>query len=134
MIFIKYNYICNVDLSLQMEIKDRIYIIIKDNHLSPSSFADKINANRSSISHVLSGRNKPSLDLLEKIVLNFPNVNSYWLLTGVTNVNPVNSILKQEDVIYDKDKIKSIVNRKEIVKIVEFYNDNTYSIYYPSEE
>jgi transcriptional regulator with XRE-family HTH domain len=117
-----------------MEIKDRIYIIIKDNHLSPSSFADKINANRSSISHVLSGRNKPSLDLLEKIVLNFPNVNSYWLLTGVTNVNPVNSILKQEDVIYDKDKIKSIVNRKEIVKIVEFYNDNTYSIYYPSEE
>lgn len=121
-------------MSLQMEIKDRIYIIIKDNHLSPSSFADKINANRSSISHVLSGRNKPSLDLLEKIVLNFPNVNSYWLLTGVTNVNPVNSILKQEDVIYDKDKIKSIVNRKEIVKIVEFYNDNTCTIYYPSEE
>lgn len=50
--------------------------------LSAASFADKIEVGRSSISHILSGRNKPSLDFVMKIVKTFPEVELYWLLNG----------------------------------------------------
>ena len=50
--------------------------------LNASSFADKIRVQRSSISHLLSGRNKPSLDFIMKITDVFPDVNLYWLLNG----------------------------------------------------
>lgn len=47
-----------------------------------SSFSDTIGVQRSSLSHLLSGRNKPSLDLIMKIHERFPEVNLYWLLKG----------------------------------------------------
>lgn len=47
-----------------------------------SSFSDTIGIQRSSLSHLLSGRNKPSLDFILKIQENFPDVNLYWLLKG----------------------------------------------------
>lgn len=50
--------------------------------LSASSFADKIGVQRSSISHLLSGRNKPSLDFILKIIDVFPDINLYWMLNG----------------------------------------------------
>ena len=50
--------------------------------LSASSFADKINVQRSSISHLLSGRNKPSLDFILKVIEIFPEVDLYWILNG----------------------------------------------------
>lgn len=50
--------------------------------LSAASFADKIEVGRSSISHLLSGRNKPSLDFVMKIIKAFPEVELYWLLNG----------------------------------------------------
>ena len=58
--------------------------------LSASSFADKINVQRSSISHLLSGRNKPSLDFILKVIENFPEVELLWLLNGKGNF-PKNS-------------------------------------------
>jgi len=53
--------------------------------LTASSFADKINVQRSSISHLLSGRNKPSLDFILKVIENFPEVELLWLLNGKGN-------------------------------------------------
>ena len=53
--------------------------------LNASSFADKIRVQRSSISHLLSGRNKPSLDFVMKITDVFPDVNLYWMLNGKGN-------------------------------------------------
>jgi transcriptional regulator with XRE-family HTH domain len=50
--------------------------------LSASGFADKINVQRSSLSHLLSGRNKPSLDFILKITDEFPEVDLYWILNG----------------------------------------------------
>lgn len=50
--------------------------------LNASIFADKIGVQRSSISHLLSGRNKPSLDFVLKISEVFPEVDLYWLLNG----------------------------------------------------
>jgi len=63
-------------------IKERIRRIISKKGLSPSKFADTIGVQRSGISHILSGRNKPSLELLNKILINFPDINAGWLITG----------------------------------------------------
>ncbi len=51
-------------------------------HLSPSKFADLIGVQRSSISHVLSGRNNPSYDFLQKTLKSFPGLKADWLLLG----------------------------------------------------
>ena len=60
----------------------RLQRILEYYDLSAASFADKIEVGRSSISHILSGRNKPSLDFFMKVVKNFPEVELYWLLNG----------------------------------------------------
>jgi transcriptional regulator with XRE-family HTH domain len=60
----------------------RISQLIKSKKITASQFADEIGVQRSSVSHVLSGRNKPSLDFVTKIILTYPEINSDWLLTG----------------------------------------------------
>ena len=64
------------------KIIERIKRIISDSGLSNSSFADKIGVPRSSISHIISGRNNPSLDLIIKILRNFDDINADFLLKG----------------------------------------------------
>jgi transcriptional regulator with XRE-family HTH domain len=54
-----------------------------DRHeLNASSFAEQVGVGRSSISHLLSGRNKPSLDFVLSVLKQFPDVDLYWLLNG----------------------------------------------------
>jgi predicted transcriptional regulator len=60
----------------------RLEIILDYYSLNASSFADKIGVQRSSLSHLLSGRNKPSLDFILKILDVFPEVDLYWVLKG----------------------------------------------------
>ena len=66
----------------------RLQRILEYYDLSAASFADKIQVGRSSISHILSGRNKPSLDFVMKVVKNFPKVELYWLLNGKGSFPP----------------------------------------------
>jgi transcriptional regulator with XRE-family HTH domain len=54
--------------------------------LTSAQFADKIGVQRSSISHILSGRNKPSYDFLQKITNAFKNVDANWLLNGTGTI------------------------------------------------
>ena len=60
----------------------RLEIILDYYSLNASSFADRIGVQRSSLSHLLSGRNKPSLDFILKILDVFPDVDLYWILNG----------------------------------------------------
>lgn len=60
----------------------RLQKIMDRNDLNASSFAERIHVGRSSISHILSGRNKPSLDFVINTVKEFPEVDLYWLLNG----------------------------------------------------
>lgn len=64
------------------EIVKRISQILEEQQLSSSAFADTIGVQRSSISHVLSGRNKPSLEFILKIIHAFPSYSTDWLLFG----------------------------------------------------
>jgi transcriptional regulator with XRE-family HTH domain len=62
--------------------KDRIILLIKAKNLTAAQFADQIGVQKSSISHILSGRNNASLDFVQKILLSYPEVNVEWLLFG----------------------------------------------------
>ena len=65
-----------------MDLKERISKVIAYSELSLSEFADEIEVQRSSISHITSGRNKPSLDFLMKIKNRFPELEWEWLIEG----------------------------------------------------
>ena len=63
-----------------MDLNDKIKQILADKNISPSIFADEIGIQRSSMSHILAGRNKPSLDIVQKIVKRFPELGTNWIL------------------------------------------------------
>jgi len=125
-----------------MEVKDRIRMVIDSQKLTAGAFADSIGVQRSNVSHVLSGRNKPSFEFVEKVLLAFPKVQAHWLLTGkqyvaAEVVTPVveKLIMKDEPpLIYTAPVRKPEVDSKQVVKIVTFYNDFTFDTYYPNEQ
>jgi len=99
---------------------------------SASSFAEKIGVQRSSISHILSGRNKPSLDFVLKVLSSFPEVELYWLMNGKGQF-PLQKNEVQKKVISEVEKksipkIENISNsgNKSIERIVIFYKDGTF--------
>jgi transcriptional regulator with XRE-family HTH domain len=110
--------------------------------LNASAFADKIQVQRSSISHLLSGRNKPSLEFVLKVVKNFPEVNLYWLLNGkgsfpsedVSKDAPDYPMDNQEDhSSSDPAAVSNLQTHREIQKsgksierIVLFYSDGSF--------
>jgi transcriptional regulator with XRE-family HTH domain len=137
-------------------VKDQIREILSREKISSSQFADRIGVQRSSVSHVLSGRNKPGFDFIQKILIAFPSINGEWLITGSGDMykqklspgglfEPQKSVEspgimgekeetskpastgKQEK---DKDQVKEEApKRRSIEKIIVFYNDRTFREY-----
>jgi len=64
------------------DMKERLSKIITSEGLTPSLLADEIGVQRSGISHILSGRNYPSFDFLQKLLERFPKLNAEWLIMG----------------------------------------------------
>ena len=62
--------------------KDRLQRFLELEQLTPSRLADILGIQRSGLSHILSGRNKPGFDFIQKLIVKFPSVNADWLLTG----------------------------------------------------
>lgn len=110
---------------------------------SASSFAEKVGVQRSSISHILSGRNKPSLDFVLKILQSYPEVELYWLLNG-KGVFPNESapisgqtslpMIERESRPKESPKpplpFNEKSNSKDIERIVIFYTDGTFKEYH----
>lgn len=67
--------------------KNRILQVMEREGLPPSKFAETIGIQRSAMSHIISGRNNPSLDVLMKILETFPHIDSDWLLFGKGEMN-----------------------------------------------
>lgn len=70
------------------EIVRRIEEIRSNHQLSAAGFASKIGVQRSAMSHILSGRNKPSLEFLMKIYEAFDEVGLDWLVLGTRSTTP----------------------------------------------
>ncbi len=129
------------------EFSKRLQKVIEYYGESASSFSEKIGVQRSSISHILSGRNKPSLDFVLKVLSSFPDVELYWLLNGKgqfpnqqenrieekqTKI-AIDNIPSQPEQKIQKPISKTSSNKKEIDRIIIFYNDGTFENFNKSE-
>ena len=74
-----------------MTINDKIKHILIDKNITPSYFADEIGVQRSSISHILSGRNRPSFDIIQKIIRRFPDLGYEWIMEENSQKPPVST-------------------------------------------
>jgi len=134
---------------------ERILEILKIKNLSPAQFADLIGVQRSGMSHLISGRNNPSLEFIQKVLKTFPEINSDWLLfgkgkmlNGEISVSQQMSIpedptfteqaAKESIPVLKKEEIDKPAKRKwvaaegkQIEKIVYFFRDNTFKEYFP---
>lgn len=61
---------------------DRIKMLMTNKKVSATKFSEEVGIQRSALSHVLSGRNKPSLDFMLKIKTRYPKIELDWLLLG----------------------------------------------------
>ncbi|MCL5244402.1 helix-turn-helix domain-containing protein [Cellulophaga sp. 20_2_10] len=113
----------------------RLEKVINYYGLTAAAFADKVDVQRSSISHLLSGRNKPSLEFVLKVVTQFPDVNLYWLLNGKGTFPYVK---KKEIASAPKpiieDKILKPEAKKEVSKVIIFYTDGTFETFDKNEK
>ena len=115
----------------------RIKKVIEDHDLNAASFAEKIGVQRSGISHILSGRNKPSLEFLSKIQATFEEVEYDWLLLG--NPQPKeqapttlfeNTDLKPEEKITEPIMTlnKNSEHTAPIKEIIYVYEDDSFKV------
>ena len=63
--------------------RDKIDRIMQLENLNAAQFAAEIGIQSSTLSHIINGRNKPSLDVLSRILKRFKNISSDWLILGV---------------------------------------------------
>ncbi len=135
----------------------RLEKILEYYSLTATAFAEKMDFNRSTISHLLSGRNKPSLEFVMKLLKEFPEVEMYWLLIGkgsfpstseklvekepskriASNIEKKSLDLfsenmqtaKQENSRQSIQNNQKSNNTTEIEKIVIFYKDGSFNVY-----
>lgn len=140
---------------------NRIKELILKEGLTSGSFADAIGVQRSSMSHILNGRNNPSLDFVVKTLQYFPNINSDWLLLGtgsmyhngqkttsqpvrelsifdttpvkVPEPKPERPLLSAPEPI-EKQVIREEKSNKLVAKVLIFYSDQTYAEFFPPEK
>jgi transcriptional regulator with XRE-family HTH domain len=66
--------------------RERLIKFLESENLSSAKFADDIGVQRSSISHILSGRNNPSFEFIQKILAKYKYLNAEWLIMGTGNM------------------------------------------------
>lgn len=89
-----------------MNERERIELLMKSYGLTPSQFSDKTGIQRASVSHILSGRNKPSLEVLQKIYDAFPELDIKWLMTG-NGEEPVSKGTGNEESVIEENTLFS---------------------------
>ena len=110
-------------------ILNRIKKIISDNNLSNSEFAEKIGIPKSSVSHLLSERNNPSLDVIIKISEIFEDISTDYLIFGYESnkeipSEPLNNLFDNINKESSKDSVKDSNNN--IKSIILIYENNKF--------
>ena len=108
---------------------NRIKKIIENNDLTNSEFAEIIGVPKSSISHLLSERNKPSLDIITKISEKFDEITTDYLIFGSTlskksQIKPSNDLFSSSDIDNTKDSVKESNNK--VKSIIIIYENNKF--------
>jgi len=132
------------------EFSKRLQKVFDYYDLNASAFADKIDVGRATISHLLSGRNKPSLDFVMRVIKTFPEVELYWLLNGKgsfpksessiskekpkkekTAESPKNEIQTTSEEEVSNTMKASVQSSSPIERIVIFYKNGVFKTYTP---
>ena len=118
------------------EFINRINELMDEYQLNASSLADKIGVQRSSLSHILSKRNKPSLDFILKIEKNFEKIDLNWLLFGKSSFENVKENDKKKLNFTDlNSKTNPLdVKKTKIKEIIHLYEDGSFNVYFPKNK
>lgn len=126
------------------EFGERLQKILDFYGISAAELSKQISVNRSTFSHLLSGRNKPSLDFIMKILQKYPEVELYWLLNGKgtfpieinenqTDLRIQEELSKKDDFTekkkkqpIDTDLLAKNLNEEEIERIIIFFKDGSF--------
>jgi len=140
--------------------QDRLSKIITTEGLSPTLLANELGVQRSGVTHILNGRNKPSFDFLQKLLERFPKLNSEWLIMGkgsmyktneaprglFTPEPPVEKMMpsptlpekpkpsasvEPDKKIVSEESTPLVKSQKTIEKMTILYSDKTFAIYLP---
>ena len=126
----------------------KLRILMQNENLSASKLADILEIKPAAVSHILSGRNKPSFELICKIVNRFPHINPYWLLgdsqdilNSNAQISTSENLVKNEGTLFDMEEKKTessevptiseptsipTLTRTDIDKIIIVYRDQTF--------
>jgi DNA-binding XRE family transcriptional regulator len=108
---------------METTLTDRVKIVMEEEGLTPSTFADTIGVQRPSMSHILSGRNKPSIDFIQKIILTLPHYNPIWLINGTGDMLQLDLFESEDDLREKKEeKIAQKAKDKKKTKPVKHIN------------
>jgi transcriptional regulator with XRE-family HTH domain len=163
----KFTYVKNKRFTFVIQrniMKERIIEFLKAENKSSAQFAQEIGVQPSSISHIISGRNNPSLDFVMKMLSKYPSLSADWLLFGkgqMLRENPFGDLFSLQPVQERIETVKTSENKlrdssktteniknempigetKEILaqytkakKIICFFDNNTFTEYFPSRE
>ena len=103
-------------------IKDRLAHILRAKNLTASQFAELMEIQPSNVSHLLNGRNKPSLDFLIKLKEIFPEYSFDWIIMGrkpITINEPNPMISENSDIKFDDEEDKKVIEFDEINENVD---------------
>ena len=118
------SYICyHTDRTLATMV-NRIRLLLEARNLSPTQFADAIGIARPIVSHILSGRNKPSLEVVQRILTAMPDLSMAWLLNGTGTMVAASdgappSLAQRSDNSFDNQKVNVTANGSSTVSSTE---------------
>lgn len=97
--------------------RERIKMVMDREGLTPAKFAEEIGIQRSAMSHIMNGRNNPSLDVLVKILERFTYVDSDWLLFGKGNM--IRNLIQNEPDLFTNTPTNTPINPPEVQVVPE---------------
>lgn len=100
----------------------RLQQFLEAENITQSLFADTLGVTRASISHILSGRNRPGFDFLESIALHYPEISLEWLLTGRGKMYREAA----KPALEASETPIPLPPPRKVARIVVFYDDNTF--------
>ena len=124
---------------------ERLEFLMENNQLNATAFAEKIGVQRSSVSHILSKRNKPSLEFMLKIYEHFEEVNLEWLILGNQNIplppppKDTNETLEMDliqenqkkEIVQNMQAFDGVQKNEEVSQIIQLYKDGSFRTYFP---
>ncbi len=102
---------------------ERLLKFLEAENISQAQFADSIGVARASISHIISGRNKPGFDFIERTARRYPALNIEWLITGKGKMF---SSQEETESLFSHVDYNEVGKSRKISRVIVFFEDGTF--------